>query len=358
MTAMNAIAKPLRVLIFVALTFVGLYYAQGVLVPFCFGGLFAMLFLPVSRRLESKGIKRWMAALACVIIFLIVLAGLVSLLAWQFTDLAKDITGIEQKVKDFIGEIRRFIQSNLGISEEQQKKLMEEQRSSGAGRVGGLLSSAASSFMGALLNFVLVMVYFFLILFYRAHIRQFMLRVAGSGSQQKANTIMERAGKVAQQYLTGLALMIICLWILYGIGFSIIGVKHAIFFAILCGLLEIVPFVGNITGTGLTVIYALSQGADMGMVIGIVGIYAIIQFFQTYVLEPLVVGAEVNINPLFTILVLVIGEALWGIAGMILAIPLTGIVKIICDHVEILKPYGFLLGKTTASLKQKRRKEK
>jgi predicted PurR-regulated permease PerM len=354
---MDAIAKPLRVFIFVALAFVALYFARGVLIPFCFGGLLAMLFLPVSRAMESKGIKRWVATLICVLIFLIAFAGVIALLSWQFSDLAKDITGIERQVKDLGAQLRKFIDSTFGISEGQQKKLMEQQQSSGAGHVAGVLSNIVSSFMSVILNFILAMVYFFLILFYRSHLRQFILRLVGNSDERRANTIMNQAGKVAQQYLTGLALMIVCLWVLYGIGFSIIGVKHAIFFAVLCGLLEIVPFVGNITGTSLTIIYALSQGAEVNIVIAILITYAVIQFFQTYLLEPLVVGAEVNINPLFTILVLVIGEALWGMAGMILAIPLTGIVKIICDHVDILKPYGFLLGKTAATSKQKRKRK-
>ena len=139
-------------------------------------------------------------------------------------------------------------------------------------------------------------------------------------------------------------MMIVGLWIMYGIGFSIVGVKNAFFFAILCGVLEIIPFVGNLTGNAITVLMALTQGGGMNMVIGILITYAIVQFLQSYLLEPLVVGAEVNINPLSTIVVLVIGELVWGIAGMVLAIPLLGIVKIICDHVEQLKPYGFLIG--------------
>jgi predicted PurR-regulated permease PerM len=86
------------------------------------------------------------------------------------------------------------------------------------------------------------------------------------------------------------------------------------------------------------------QGGGTGMIFGVLITYATVQFFQTYILEPLVVGAEVNINPLFTIIVLVAGELVWGIPGMVLAIPLLGIVKIICDHIEPLKPYGFLIG--------------
>ena len=139
-------------------------------------------------------------------------------------------------------------------------------------------------------------------------------------------------------------MMIVCLWVMYSIGFSIVGVKNPFFFAILCGLLEIVPFVGNLTGTAITVLMALAQGQGANVVIGIVVTYAIVQFVQTYILEPLVVGAEVNINPLFTVVGLVAGEMLWGIAGMVLAIPLMGIFKIVCDHVEALHPYGYLIG--------------
>ena len=91
------------------------------------------------------------------------------------------------------------------------------------------------------------------------------------------------------------------------------------------------------------------QGGGSGMIIGVLITYAIVQFIQTYILEPLVVGAEVNINPLFTIFVLVAGELVWGIPGMVLAIPLLGIAKIICDHIEPLKPYGFLIGQEKKS---------
>jgi len=109
-------------------------------------------------------------------------------------------------------------------------------------------------------------------------------------------------------------------------------------------MLEIIPFVGNLTGTLITVTMGLVQGGDIRLILGILITYGFVQFIQTYLLEPLVVGREVNINPLFTIIGIVAGEAVWGIPGMILAIPIIGITKIVCDHFEPLKPYGFLLG--------------
>jgi predicted PurR-regulated permease PerM len=72
--------------------------------------------------------------------------------------------------------------------------------------------------------------------------------------------------------------------------------------------------------------------------------YGIIQFIQGWVLEPLILGRQVKINPLFTILALVFGEIIWGIPGVILAIPITAMLKIVCDHIDALKPYGFLIG--------------
>jgi predicted PurR-regulated permease PerM len=86
------------------------------------------------------------------------------------------------------------------------------------------------------------------------------------------------------------------------------------------------------------------QGGDFNLILGILITYCLVQFMQTYILEPLVVAQEVNINPIFTIIGIVAGETLWGVPGMILAIPLIGILKIVFDHFEPLKPYGFLLG--------------
>jgi predicted PurR-regulated permease PerM len=117
--------------------------------------------------------------------------------------------------------------------------------------------------------------------------------------------------------------------------------------------LEIIPFVGNITGTTLTVLVTTLNGGDSTKIIGIIITYGIVQFIQGWFLEPLILGAQVKINPLFTIIALILGELLWGISGVILAIPITAIFKIICDNVEPLKPYGFLIGEINEGKKDR-----
>ena len=159
------------------------------------------------------------------------------------------------------------------------------------------------------------MVYLFLFLYFRSRIKNFILKLVPLNEEGNARKVIHQSAQVSQKYLGGLASMIVVLWILYGIGFSLVGVENAIFFAILCGILEIVPFVGNLTGTSITVFAVLAQGGGGEKVLWVVLVYMVVQFVQTYLLEPLVVGDQVNINPLFTIMVLVAGELIWGIAG-------------------------------------------
>jgi predicted PurR-regulated permease PerM len=336
----TSLYRPVLLLIFVFALVSGLYFAKPFLVPVCFGGLLAMLFLPISRFLENKKVSRGLSILLCILLFLITLFGLLWLISWQVNDVATEVTDIENKVKQMILNLERYVSSHFGIPVRQQEEFLEDQ----AKNKSEVLANIGPAMLSFAVDFVLVLVYIFLFMYYRSHIKKFILQLVPEKQQENTRIIIRDIQKVSQQYLTGLGLMIICLWVMYSIGFSIVGVKYAVLFAIVCGLLEIVPFVGNLTGNLLTILMVIIQGGSVGMVIGVLITYATVQFLQTYILEPLVVGAEVNINPLFTIIVLVLGELVWGIPGMVLAIPLLGIVKIICDHIESLKPYGYLVG--------------
>ena len=346
-----------KVVLFLLLGFLivgAMYYAKPFLVPLCFAGLLAMLFLPLNRWFESKKIPKGLSILFCIIIFLGLITGIIWLISWQISDLASESTDVENKIRKMIGQTKEYIGTHFGISKKQQEKIITEQ----AEQNGAMLSNLGSSLTGFVVDFILMLVYIFLLMFYRSRIKTFILQLISSQQKKNTETIIQDIQKVSQQYITGLGMMIACLWIMYSIGFSIVGVKYAVLFAIICGLLEIIPFIGNLTGTLLAILMVIIQGGGAGMVLGVVITYLIVQFLQTYLLEPLVVGAEVNINPLFTIIILVVGELIWGIPGMVLAIPLLGIIKIICDHIPSLKPYGYLIGsdrkKKTTFLKRKK----
>lgn len=336
--------KAVYMLLFLFLLFAGLFYARSFLVPLTFAGLLSMLLLPVSVKLEQKGWNKILAIIVCILILVLFFAGVATLLAWQVSDMAQNASEIEKNITQKINQVKEYLTNSFGIPRQKQEQIIQQQQSSSQKSMGANFTAAFASVGTLLANFLLVLVYVFLFMYFRQHLKNFVLKIVPADKQQKAVKTIEDCRKVAQKYITGLATMIVCLWVMYGIGFSIVGVKNTVFFAILCGLLEIVPFVGNITGTVLTMFVSLAQGGDMSLVIGIAATYAIVQFIQTYLLEPLIVGSEVNINPLFTIASIVAGELVWGIPGMVLAIPIMGITKIVCDNVEELKPFGYLLG--------------
>lgn len=340
----SSLSKTLQILLLFFLVFAGLYIAKPFLVPLALAGIIAMLLLPVSRWMENKGISRGLATFFCILILVVIIAGIFALLAWQIAGFTEDMSQMQKYITDLEKKLQETLSSNFGISAQKQQELMKQQQSSGAGGVGKVVMSVMSSVSDVLVNTILVLVYIFLTMYLRSQLKEFILKLVAGPQKAKAKQIITESSKVAQQYLSGLAMMTVLLWVMYGIGFSIVGVKNALFFAILCGLLEIIPFVGNLTGNALTVIGALSQGGDSTMVIGIILTYGTVQFLQTYILEPLVVGSQVKINPLFTIIAIVIGELVWGVAGMVLAIPLLGITKVIFDNIEPLHPYGFLIG--------------
>ncbi len=335
------LTKAIQVLFFLFLLFAGLYFAKPFLVPITLAALLAMLFLPVSNWLESKGVSRGWSSFLCCLALILLFAGIVGLLSWQVSNVAEDKAKMEQQVKQMIEKVQGTINNKIGVPPEKQKEMLQKQQQSAG---SGQTSKGLASFTSTLVNSILLVVYLFFLLFQRAHLKKFILKLPAPEQREHTEKVVNDITKVSQQYLTGLAKMIACLWVMYGIGFSIVGVKNALFFAFLCGLLEIIPFVGNITGTSLTLLMALTQGGGGGMIIGILITYGIVQFVQGNIIEPFLVGNEVNVNPLATIVVIVIAESIWGIAGMMLGIPLLAITKIICENVQGLQPYAYLIG--------------
>ncbi len=340
---MQRLQQLLYVLLFLVL-FIGiLVLGREFFVPLALATILSMLLVGFSNWLERRGMKRGWSALIAVVSLLLFISLVLAFLTWQLKDFSSQLDEMQKRLVGFVDQVRTWLNSNIGISKNEQKKMVEQSQGGDTG-AGKMAFNFASGVMGILVNTVLVTVYLYLLLFYRSHIKKSFVKIVPQGSENNAVEMVNESVNVSRQYLGGLAIMIVMLWVMYGIGFSIIGVKSAIFFAVLCGLLEIIPFIGNITGTVITILAVTAQGGDSKMLIGVVATYLVVQFIQTYLIEPLVVGKQVNINPLFTIMALVVGEMIWGIAGMVLAIPLLGMVKIVCDHIPSLQPYGYLIG--------------
>lgn len=127
------------------------------------------------------------------------------------------------------------------------------------------------------------------------------------------------------------------------IGFSWMGVEYPIFFGILTGLLLIIPYVGIWIATIFPILFSLISLSPANT-FAVIAWVAVVQFIEGNFITPLVVGSKVSVNPMVAMFALLIGELIWGIPGLILALPLTAIMKVIFDHVPALEAYGYLLG--------------
>lgn len=332
----------IKKLLVVFLIFFALYLGKAFFIPLFIGAILSTLFLPLCRWFENKKWPKSLAVLICLLALLSIIACIVALVGWKITDLVDDIGILKERGIEKGLQIQNYIFDHLNISIKEQDAILKSEKPS----VGSIVDVMFGSIMAIFSDFILIIVYFVFLLYYKSHIRNFLLKLPTKTDKSEMEEVINKSTHISQFYLLGLFKMIVCLWIMYAIGFSIIGLENAIFFAILCGLLEIIPFVGNLVGTTITLLIASINGADVSLIIGVLITYGTVQFIQGWILEPLIVGAQVKINSLFTIIALVLGQLIWGIPGIILAIPLTAIFKIVCDHVDTLKPYGFLIGET------------
>jgi len=328
----------------IVLTTIILYFGKPVFMPLAIAGVLALVFMPFCRWMEKQGVNPVLAAVICGIIFSLLIAGVILFIIHYFRQMSTDMSGLMQTIYGYNHTVRQYLHEKFGVKGLEKESALPIPLPPDAGGFSRIATSVMSMALSVVINLVLILIYMIMLLCIRAQIKLFILKLVLPEFRDETRDVITRSAKVVQRYLWGLFFVIACLWVMYTIGFSLIGIHNALFFAILCGLLEVVPFVGNITGSTLTCIMALSQGGGMPMVLGVLGTYALIQFIQFYIITPLVMREQVSIHPIFTIVILIAGELIWGIPGMILAIPTLGIFKIVCDHVEALHPWGYLIG--------------
>lgn len=146
-----------------------------------------------------------------------------------------------------------------------------------------------------------------------------------------------------QKYLYGLLMVIGILAVLNSVGLLIIGIDYAIFWGIMAAFLAVIPYIGTTLGGTLPFLYALATADNWWQPVAVVGMYMVIQQIEGNIITPNVIGNSVSINPLVALLSILLGGFVWGISGIILAIPAIAIVKIVLEHNNRTKPIAFLL---------------
>ncbi len=330
-------------LFFAVLIVAIMYFGSPFLVPIVCGALLAMLMAPVCRKLDSWGFNRAMSSVTCLLILVVVIVGVIMIISTQFSAFAENLNQIQTKGKELIHDAQAYIEQQVGISPEEQDKVVKEQAEKSNPNGPGLPLRILSGITGTLTGLVLSLVTTFLMLYNKEQFETFFVRLYDDQDKDKVKAVVGQITQVSQKYLTGRALSVLIIATLYSIGLLIIGVKNALLLGGIAALLTVIPYVGTVLGGLFPVLTALLT-EDVQTALWAAIVMVTIQTIDNYFIEPKIVGGEVNLNALWSILSILAGGMIWGVAGMIVFLPLFGIIKIVCDHVEPLKPLGYLLG--------------
>ncbi|MFC6998819.1 AI-2E family transporter [Rufibacter roseus] len=330
------------VLLFGILLIVALYYGRLFFIPLFFAILLSMLMTPVSNWLERKGIGRVWATLICILLIILFIAAVLLAISLQAASFSQDLPQIQKKLQETLSNVQQWIQQQFGVAPEEQLKFMQEQISKLSQSVNTYVKTFLSGALGLITSFVLVILYMFFLMWRREKYQEFLLRLFSSENSMETKKTIEEITQVSSQYLIGRVISMLFLWVCYSIGFSIIGLDNALLLSVIAVLPTIVPYIGAFVGGLFPILMSFVSGST-GMIIPVVAILAAAQTIDNNIIEPLVMGAKMDLSPIFTVVAIVLGQMLWGVAGMVLFVPMFAVIRIICQHVSPLKPYGFLL---------------
>jgi predicted PurR-regulated permease PerM len=342
----------IQLLSFVLIIFI-LIEGQAIFVPLYLSVLISILLLPIANLLERINFPRALSSLVSVLFAFAIISLIIYFLSAQIISFLNDIPTIKIHLAAHYQTLQKVLEQKLNISLNQQQSLFnsasEDVQSSG-------LVYAKQTFytLSQTLAFIIfIIIYSFLILFYRSTIKSFLMVLFSKENKKSIDEVINSAKKVLKNYMSGLLIEMAIIAISNSLLLMIIGLKYAIFLGVFTAVLNIMPFIGIYAGIIFTALVALTTNASMSQIVWMIIGLMVIHFIDANFLMPRIVGAKVKINALMTMLGAIAGGLLMGIAGVFLALPTIAILKIIFDRIEGMEAWAILLGDESTSPSKK-----
>jgi len=319
------------------------YFGREILFPVLMAMLFAILLRPMVSFMHTKMRFPHMIAVAvAVLIGLAVALGVLYFLTAQVASFMADLPAIKKNVDVHLQHIQQWINETFKVSTKEQNEYLANMSK----KSQMLSTDSLGSVTGSLLQFILIPIYTFLILMYRTLFLRFLRMVTAPEHHAMLQEIVFEVKSVVRSYISGLLLELLIVGAMTSIGLWIIGVEYFIFLGILTAVLNLIPYVGIMIALIICVFVSMVSSTEISTILGVLAVNAVVQLIDNNILMPRIVGSKVSINALASIVAVIIGGHLAGVAGMFLAIPVVAIMKVIFDRIEGLKPFGFLMGDT------------
>lgn len=344
-----------KILFYSTLVFVGFYFffigvieAKTFLAPLLTAIILMLLALPLSRFLEKIGIGRGIASFLTTFVLFLFSMFFLWLVSFQVRSFIDDWPEIKEKMEPKLDDFKTYVFEHTPLTKNDLEKSMEGDGIpflGSAQETGTMAISFFSKTIGFTGTFLLVFIYIFFFLTYRNKFRKFIVLLFADEKKEEVNDVVAKSSTVVQQYLIGRLLLMLFLAIVYSIGLGVSGVENFILVSLIASFLTLIPVVGNIIGFFLAMALGYLITGETSALIGIIITFSVAQLLEDYVLQPFIIGDKVDLHPFFVILVVILGSALWGVIGMILAIPVMAIITIISLNVKPLYPFGYLFSK-------------
>ena len=331
------------VLICLCIVLFALYAGSSFFIPIAFGLFFSLMLKPVCYRFECRIPNRIFSVVLTLftagVVVLIVLLFFVN----QVQEILTEADDIYSGLQETFYEWAEYGGGRFGISGEEVEAYIDEAITSVSDQPLGILSTGLSTSGVLLANFSLVMIYTFFFLLYRTAMKNFVLGQLRDTDQSEGLETLNEIQQVAKSYLGGMGLVMLILGVLNSIGLFFIGIDYYLVWGFLAAILAVVPYIGTVIGGLLPFIFAIATTESLWQPLAVVLLYATVQFVEGNFITPKVLGSSVKLNALAAIMAVILGSIFWGLPGVIIAIPLLAIVRIILTHIEPLRPFALLL---------------
>lgn len=338
-------AKASLILIGLIALFSVLYIAQAIILPILFSTIIAIVLHPGVSFLVRLKVNRIAAISIVLTLAIAIVMGLGTFLFSQLSRFGESWPLLIQRFHSFFENSIAWSSNYFDLTPQTIHEWLIKTRSELMNKGSEAIGSTLVSVGNGLVVIFLIPVYVFMIMAYQPLILEFLKRIFGTDNRTEVSIVISQIKLLIQSYLIGLMIEVVIIATLYAIGLSILGIEYALVLAIIGALLNVIPYLGAFIAGLLPMIVALVTKSPWVALL-VMAMYAFIQFIDNNYLVPKIVASKVKINALVSIIAVIVFGALWGIPGMFISIPITAIAKLIFDHIQPLKPWGFLLGDT------------
>lgn len=324
-----------------SLTIAVFILGKSFLIPFAWSLLIALASVRMLDKLEFKlKMKRIVLTLSFVFLVLIVV---ILLFYFFYIEIRMIVSGMPEMSGKF-SELLHTISGSLSqYGLPAPENISRDDIHEFVSVHSGTISQALAGFGQGIGKVFLVAIYLFFLIYYRDNYLQYMTLRDKSAkkirqNRKRFNDILD----IINNFLYGLLIVTLIMGVMLYVIFLVVGLKFALFFAVLVALLTLIPYLGNPIGMIIVFLFGIISSDGMLTPLLAVGGIVISNMAQENIFKPVIIGDKIKLNAFMIFFSVIIGGLIWGISGMILFMPLIGIIKLLLDRNENTKPLAVL----------------